>query len=125
LEEVVLSNPQGTRIPVLSQQQAGPEPEVHQFALAQNYPNPFNPETWIPYHLSVDSQVKISIYDSAGKLVRRLDIGFQPAGDYQSQNRAAYWDGKNTLGEQVASGVYFYTIQAGEFTDTRKMLLMK
>ncbi|MDP6961511.1 MAG: SUMF1/EgtB/PvdO family nonheme iron enzyme [Dehalococcoidia bacterium] len=124
LEEVVLSNPQGIRIPVLSQQ-AGPEPEVHQFALAQNYPNPFNPETWIPYHLSVDSQVKISIYDSAGKLVRRLDIGLQPAGDYQSQNRAAYWDGKNTLGEQVASGVYFYTIQAGELTDTRKMLLMK
>ena len=82
-------------------------------------------ETWIPYHLPVDSQVKISIYDPAGKLVRRLDVGLQPAGDYQSQNRAAYWDGKNTLGEQVASGVYFYTIQAGEFADRRKMLLMK
>ena len=89
------------------------------------FANPFNPETWIPYHLSVDSQVEISIYDSAGKLVRRLDIGLQSAGNYESQNRAAYWDGKNKLGEQVASGVYFYTIQAGEFTDTRKMLLMK
>ena len=78
-----------------------------------------------PYYLSIDSQVEISIYDSAGKLVRRLDIGLQSAGNYESQNRAAYWDGKNKLGEQVASGVYFYTIQAGEFTDTRKMLLMK
>ena len=124
LEEVVLSNPQGIRIPVLSQQ-SKPEPEEYQLALAQNYPNPFNPETWIPYHLSVDSQVEISIYDSAGKLVRRLDIGLQSAGNYESQNRAAYWDGKNKLGEQVASGVYFYTIQAGEFADTRKMLLMK
>ena len=93
--------------------------------LLQNYPNPFNPETWIPYQLSQDSPVSVSIYDSTGKLVRTLSLGFQTAGFYNSQGRAAYWDGKNAIGEPVASGVYFYTLKAGEFTATRKMLIRK
>jgi len=93
--------------------------------LLTNYPNPFNPETWIPYQLNSDSEVSIHIYGVDGNLVRRLDMGYQSAGYYHSQSRSGYWDGKNNIGEQVVSGVYFYTIQAGEFTDTRKMLLMK
>ena len=93
--------------------------------LLQNYPNPFNPETWIPYHLSEDSPVSISIYDAAGGLVRTLSLGFQSTGFYYNRGRAAYWDGKNTLGERVASGVYFYTLTADNFTATRKMLIKK
>ena len=93
--------------------------------LLQNYPNPFNPETWIPYQLSEDSQVSVSIYDTTGKLVRTLSLGFQSTGFYNSQGRAAYWDGRNAVGEPVASGLYFYTLTAGDFTATRKMLIMK
>ncbi len=76
--------------------------------LLQNYPNPFNPETWIPYQLSEDTSVSISIYDTTGQLVRTLSLGFRSAGFYNSQGRAAYWDGRNALGERVASGIYFY-----------------
>ena len=93
--------------------------------LLQNYPNPFNPETWIPYQLSEDSLVSISIYDITGRLVRRLSLGFQSAGFYNSQGRAAYWDGRNKLGEPVASGLYFYTLTADDFSATRKMLILK
>ena len=94
-------------------------------ALLPNYPNPFNPETWIPYQLAEPADVSISIYAVDGKLVRTLDLGHQPVGIYESRNRAAYWDGRNALGEPVASGVYFYTLTAGEFNATRKMLIMK
>ena len=94
-------------------------------ALLPNYPNPFNPETWIPYQLAKSADVSISIYTADGKLVRILDLGYQPVGIYESRSRAAYWDGKNALGEPVASGVYFYTLTAGEFTATRKMLIRK
>ena len=100
-----------------------PTPEATH--LLANYPNPFNPETWIPYQLATDSDVMITIYDVRGTLVRQLDLGHQPVGLYQSQNRAAYWDGRNAFGEPVASGVYFYTLFAGEFTATRKMLIRK
>ena len=93
--------------------------------LFANYPNPFNPETWIPYQLAKSADVKISIYAADGKLIRLLDLGHQPIGIYQGKSRAAYWDGKNRLGEPVASGVYFYTLTAGDFTATRKMLIMK
>ena len=93
--------------------------------LLQNYPNPFNPETWIPYQLSEDNSVSVSIYDTTGKLVRTLSLGFQSVGFYNSRERAAYWDGRNELGERVASGVYFYTLTAGEFTATRRMLILK
>ena len=94
-------------------------------ALLPNYPNPFNPETWIPYHLSKDAEVTLRIYAMNGTLVRTLALGHQPAGIYQTRSRAAYWDGKNQFGEPVASGVYFYTLTAGDFTATRKMLIMK
>ncbi len=94
-------------------------------ALLPNYPNPFNPETWIPYRLSKPAEVQISIYDVRGSIVRQLDLGQQVAGMYQSRSRAAYWDGTNDVGESVASGVYFYTLTAGDFSATRKMLILK
>ena len=93
--------------------------------LLANYPNPFNPETWIPYHLSEPADVTISIYAADGRLVRVLALGHQGAGIYESRGYAAYWDGRNQLGEPVASGVYFYTFTAGDFTATRKMLIRK
>ena len=93
--------------------------------LQPNFPNPFNPETWIPYQLAESADVSISIYTADGQLVRTLDLGHQPVGIYESRSRAAYWDGRNALGESVASGVYFYTLTAGEFTATRKMLILK
>ena len=94
-------------------------------ALLSNYPNPFNPETWIPYQLSKPAYVTLTIYAANGQVVRRLVLGHQPAGVYQNRSRAAYWDGKNAVGEPVASGVYFYTLTAGDFTATRKMLIRK
>ena len=93
--------------------------------LLPNYPNPFNPETWIPYQLAKSADVTVSIYSTNGQLVRRLDLGHQSVGIYESRSRAAYWDGRNALSEPVASGVYFYTLTAGEFTATRKMLIRK
>ena len=93
--------------------------------LLPNYPNPFNPETWIPYQLAEPADVSISIYAADGTLVRTLDLGHRSVGIYESRSRAAYWDGSNALGEPVASGVYFYTLTAAEFTATRKMLIMK
>ena len=96
-----------------------------QTSLLANYPNPFNPETWVPYRLSEPAEVKVHIYAVDGRLIRTLVLGHQPAGMYQSKNRAAYWDGKNELGESVASGVYFYTLTAGNFIATRKMLIRK
>ena len=92
-----------------------------EFRLLQNFPNPFNPETWLPYELASDASVTIWIYNSSGELVRKLSPGRQEAGFYTTRDKAAYWDGKNESGEQVSSGVYFYTIQAGEFGATKKM----
>ena len=94
-------------------------------ALLPNYPNPFNPETWIPYQLATPADVTLHIHAVDGSLVRSLSLGHKPVGIYQSRSRAAYWDGKNELGESVASGVYFYTLTAGDFTATRKMLIQK
>ena len=94
-------------------------------ALLANYPNPFNPETWIPYHLATASDVRITIYDGFGTLVRQFDLGHQPAGLYQTRDRAAYWDGTNALGESVASGIYFYTLKTDDFSAIRKMLILK
>ena len=96
-----------------------------QNALLQNYPNPFNPETWIPYQLSEDSSVSVSIYDTTGQLVRTLPLGFQSAGFYNSQGRAAYWDGRNALGERVASGIYFYQLTTPAFQQTRRLVIVK
>ncbi len=93
--------------------------------LLANYPNPFNPETWIPYQLAQATRVQIRIYASSGTLVRTLDLGHRAAGHYEQKSRAAYWDGRNQLGEAVASGVYFYTLSTADFTGTGKMLIRK
>ena len=94
-------------------------------ALLANYPNPFNPETWIPYHLAKPARVTLTIYSVDGKVVRRLDLGHQAAGYYHSKSRAAHWDGRNNVGERVASDIYFYTLTAGDFAATQKMLILK
>ena len=93
--------------------------------LLPNYPNPFNPETWIPYQLAEPAEVTLTIYDMNGGIVRRLAIGHQAAGIYRSRTRAAYWDGRNQLGEPVASGLYFYTLTTDDFIGTRKMMILK
>ena len=94
-------------------------------ALLSNFPNPFNPETWIPYQLAEPAAVTITIYDVRGRVVRTLVLGNQPAGMYRSRSKAAHWDGRNHLGEQVATGVYFYTLKAGDYAATRKLLIRK
>ena len=94
-------------------------------ALLVNYPNPFNPETWIPYQLAIPAAVALTIYDMNGQVVRRLAVGHQRAGIYRTRSRAVYWDGRNQLGESVASGLYFYTLTADNFTATRRMLILK
>ena len=94
-------------------------------ALLANYPNPFNPETWIPYQLAKAADVTVTIYASDGNVVRTLVLGHQEAGMYKHRTQAAYWDGKNEIGESVASGLYFYTLTAGDFTATRRMLILK
>ena len=99
--------------------------EVKHTHLYQNYPNPFNPETWFPYYLGKESSATIQIYNIDGDLVRLLDIGKQPEGEYLGRDKAAYWDGRNRSGQIVASGVYFYELQTDGFSQTRKMLLMK
>ena len=93
--------------------------------LLPNYPNPFNPETWIPYHLAHNADVTLTIFDTTGVMVRQLDLGHKQAGYYTDKTHAAYWDGCNALGETVGSGVYFYQLQAGEFSATRKLVILK
>jgi hypothetical protein len=93
--------------------------------ILQNYPNPFNPETWIPYHLANDAKVSIRIYNLSGQLIRIFELGNKPAGYYTTKDKSAYWNGQNEAGEFVSSGIYFYTIKAGNFIATRKMILLK
>ena len=93
--------------------------------LLQNYPNPFNPETWIPYQLASDADVTVAIYDTESVLVRELELGYQQAGYYTDRARAAYWDGRNHLGEPVGSGIYFYQLRAGDYATMRKMVILK
>lgn len=94
-------------------------------ALLPNYPNPFNPETWIPYQLAEAAEVTLRLYTANGTLIRTLALGHQPIGMYHDRNHAAHWDGRNEFEEPVASGVYFYSLTAGNFTATRKMLVRK
>ena len=94
-------------------------------ALLLNFPNPFNPETWIPYQLAENASVTLTIYDTTGMVVRRLDVGHRMTGFYESRSKAIYWDGKNGLGERSASGVYFYNLTAGDFSATRKMVILQ
>jgi methionine-rich copper-binding protein CopC len=91
--------------------------------LGQNYPNPFNPETWIPYQLSEGSAVRIEIFNASGQIVRTLRLGYRDAGIYVTKQKAVHWDGRNDLGEPVSSGVYFYSIKAGNFTSMRKLIV--
>ena len=93
--------------------------------LFANYPNPFNPETWIPYELATDTHVTIAIYNTQGVVIRTLQFGHQSAGYYTDRDRAAYWDGRNALGEQVASGLYFYQLETDEMSSMRKMVILK
>ena len=93
--------------------------------LLHNYPNPFNPETWIPFRLAEDANVMLTIYDVGGRMVRQLDIGHSKAGIYESRDKAIYWDGRNDLGESVASGIYFYHLMAGEYSATKRMVILK
>ena len=93
--------------------------------LLANYPNPFNPETWMPYELATDTNVKITIYNAQGVVIRTLQLGQQSAGYYTDRERAAYWDGRNALGEQVASGIYFYQLETDEMSSLRKMVILK
>lgn len=109
--------PRGKQIVTLGQ--------IKRDQLLQNFPNPFNPETWIPFRLANKSSVTIHIYTSTGELVRSLSPGIMSAGDYSSQSKAINWDGRNEKGESVSSGVYLYTINAGDFSATRKMLIRK
>ena len=96
-----------------------------QTKLLLNYPNPFNPETWIPYQLAKATDVTMTIHSMNGSMIRTLALGHQAAGIYKSKSQAAYWDGRNEFGEQVASGLYFYTLTAGKFSATGKMLIRK
>ena len=93
--------------------------------LLANYPNPFNPETWIPYRLAEDAFVTLTIYDLSGQVIRTLAVGHRIAAVYESRSKAIHWDGRNSLGEQVASGVYFYHFSAGEYSATRRMVILK
>lgn len=102
-----------------------PRPKPEAFRLLQNYPNPFNPETWIPYELKAAANVQIRIYDPSGRLVRTLSLGHKQADFYTSRSEAAYWDGRNDTGERVSSGLYFYHLEAGSFSNVRKMLILK
>ena len=107
----------------LQQLLATARPEKTQ--LLANYPNPFNPETWIPYELATDTTVKITIYNPQGVVIRTLALGHQSAGYYTGRDRAAYWDGRNALGERVASGIYFYQLETDTMSLMRKMVILK
>ena len=93
--------------------------------LLQNYPNPFNPETWIPFQLNQDAEVSVSIYNVSGRLVRTFPIGFRSAGIYLSQDKAIYWNGRTDNGETVSSGIYFYQLNAGDYSSTSRMVILK
>ena len=123
VQALLLAYFENTTRPEASELDRNPIPE--QTALLSNFPNPFNPETWIPYQLAEPADVALTIYAVDGSVVRTLALGHQPVGIYQDKSRAAYWDGRNAQGEPVASGVYFYTLKAGEFSATRKMLIQK
>ena len=99
--------------------------QVKRNRLLQNYPNPFTPETWIPFQLANESDVTIRIHTVTGRVVRVLSLGKMAVGDYSSQSRAVYWDGHNETGELAGSGIYLYSINAGNFSATRKMLIRK
>jgi hypothetical protein len=117
LEIPLLVNPEGLQPIIFG--------KLKHSMLMQNFPNPFNPETWIPYQLAEESEVRLTIYNAKGERIRTISLGKKPAGVYMSKEETIHWDGRNDKGERISSGIYYYTIQAGELTDTRKMLLLK
>ena len=112
-----------THIPTL--QARGVRVRFAETKLLRNYPNPFHLETWIPYHLREDAFITLTIYDRGGRVVRTLDVGHRIAGIYTSRFKAAYWDGRNELGERIASGTYFYHLSAGDSSITRRMVILR
>ena len=118
-------SPAAMRTLVYLQQLLATETRPERTQLFANYPNPFNPETWIPYELATDTHVRITIYNTQGVVIRTLQFGHQSAGYYTGRDRAAYWDGRNALGEQVASGLYFYQLETDEMSSMRKMVILK
>ena len=102
-----------------------PERLPTQTQLLANYPNPFNPEAWIPFELSQYAAVTVTMYDVQGQRIRQLQLGLVTAGRYVTADQAAYWDGKSETGEAVASGTYFYQLQAGDYTEIRQMVILK
>ena len=106
-------------------QMAGVNQDVTETKFLPNYPNPFNPETWIPYQLAKAADVSVKIYDVSGRLVRTISVGFKPVGYYLTREQAAYWDGRNTVGEPVSSGVYFLQFAAGDFSATQRIVVLK
>ena len=118
-------SPAAMRVLVYMQQLLVTETRPEKTQLFANYPNPFNPETWIPYELATDTHVKITIYNTQGVVIRTLQFGHQSAGYYTGRDRAAYWDGRNALGEQVASGLYFYQLETDTMSSMRKMVILK
>ena len=137
-KDVVLRNPNGEEVTLIGgftyDDSLTVEPKgklltsfgyVKQTRLLQNYPNPFNPETWIPYQLATEADVTIAIYDSGGQRVRTLKLGSQQPGLYLTQEKAAYWDGRSSTGEWVSSGTYLYQLQAGDYSATKKMIILK
>ena len=101
------------------------EPLPTKTQLLQNYPNPFNPETWIPYELKEEAIVTIEVYNTAGFVIRHIDAGYQSSGFYKTRDKAIHWDGRNYLGEHVSSGVYFIHFHARDYSQTRKILMLK
>lgn len=93
--------------------------------LHPNYPNPFNPETWIPYQLAEDAEITIRIYNTSGEIIRTLFSGHQVSGYYITRDKAIYWDGRNNLGEAVASGIYIYELATPTLKRTRKLVIIK
>ena len=102
-----------------------PEKLPTQTQLLSNYPNPFNPETWIPFQLAQDSTVTATIYDVTGKQIRTIELGRIATENYVESSKPIYWDGRTEDGEQLSSGTYFYQIETGDYTETRKMVILK
>ncbi|MDI6791357.1 MAG: FlgD immunoglobulin-like domain containing protein [bacterium] len=122
VNEIILGSDQAIELPF---ELLNPESIPSRSFLSQNYPNPINPETWIPFSLSNSARVVINVYSLSGQLIRTLDLGEKAAGIYEIKDKAAYWDGKDNHGHETASGIYLYQLKAGDFTSTRKMIVLK
>jgi flagellar hook assembly protein FlgD len=93
---------------------------ITEYSLEQNYPNPFNPTTKIKYTIPSDGIVKLKIYDALGQEIKTLVNGFQTRG-YKTIN----WNGTNSNGQHVSSGLYVYRIEAGKFIQSKKMIFLR